>query len=159
GGPTHDRSRLGCLSSGEFGKATKEERGDELRARVSQGDPVGVFAICEGEPVAWVSVGPRETFAGLERSKTLARVDDQPVWSITCMFIAPSLRRRKVTERLIEAAASYARSSGASIVEAYPVEATAASYTYMGTPGTLERCGFSEVTPDDRKRRVFRRRV
>ncbi|MEM6731752.1 MAG: GNAT family N-acetyltransferase, partial [Myxococcota bacterium] len=135
------------LTSSEFGKSSKEARGGMLRERVRQGEPAGVFALHEQRPIAWISIAPREAFSGLERSKVLARLDAKSVWSVTCMFVAPKFRRAGVTEQLLDAAASYARSSGASIVEAYPVEPTAASYTYMGTPRTLERCGFVDATP------------
>ncbi|MEL6340797.1 MAG: GNAT family N-acetyltransferase [Myxococcota bacterium] len=145
------------LTSSEFKNSTKEGRTQMLKDRVDRDEPLGVLALDDERAAAWISVAPRDTFRGLERYKALARFDSEAVWSMTCMFVAPKYRRHGVTERLINAGVEYAQSCGAAIVEAYPVEPDAPSYTYMGTPKTLERCGFSDVTPEGRTRRIYRR--
>ncbi|MEM6274884.1 MAG: GNAT family N-acetyltransferase [Myxococcota bacterium] len=135
------------LTSSEFKDSSKENRMQMLQERVSHDEPLGVLGLDDERAVAWISVAPRDTFRGLERYKALARFDSEAVWSMTCMFVAPKYRRHGATEGLINAGVEYAQSCGAAIVEAYPVEPDAPSYTYMGTPKTLERCGFSDVTP------------
>ncbi len=41
-----------------------------------------------GDPVGWVATGQRDDFARLRRSRVMAPVDDQPVWSVVC-FVVP----------------------------------------------------------------------
>ena len=36
------------------------------------------------------------------------------------------------------------------------MDSTAASYTYMGSPATFVKAGFTDVTPPGRERRMFR---
>jgi GNAT superfamily N-acetyltransferase len=44
----------------------------------------------------------------------------QPVWSITCFFVAKPYRRKGLTVMLLQAALEYARNQGAAILEGYP---------------------------------------
>lgn len=144
------------MTSGEYSRATKEERVAALEARVVAETPVGVLAYQDGEPVGWVSVAPRETYGALERYKALARVDDAPVWSVACFFLDRSARGQGVTLGLLNAAVAYARSRGARIIEGYPVEPGPRLYTYMGAPATFLTAGFVDVTPPGRERLVMR---
>jgi len=81
----------------------------------------GLLAYANGQPVGWCSIAPREEFPRLEASRTLARLDDHPVWSVVCFYVARPWRRRSVTVDLLKAAVAYARKKGATIVEGYPV--------------------------------------
>lgn len=144
------------LSSSDYSHSTKESRIAALDSLVADETPVGVLAYRAGEPVGWVSVAPRETFAALERYRALARVDARPVWSVTCFFVDRHVRRQGVTLGLLTAAVAYARSQGAAIIEGYPVEPDARLYTYMGAPATFLQAGFVDVTPPDRARKVMR---
>jgi hypothetical protein len=67
------------MTSTQFQRSTKEERAEALERLVREGTPVGVLAYFDGEPVAWCSVAPRETYAGLERYRALPRINDEPV--------------------------------------------------------------------------------
>jgi hypothetical protein len=165
------------LRSAEFSACTAAERAQRLEDLVRAGTPVGVLAyastrpartqdaaepggsVTTGTPIGWCSVAPRETYAGLGRYKGLAPVDDTPVWSVTCFFIDRDWRRQSVTLGLLRAAVEYAAASGARVVEGYPVEPGPRLYTYMGSPATFEKAGFTDVTPPGRERRVMRRRI
>ncbi len=120
----------------------------------------GILAFQDGEPVGWCSVAPRETYPSLERSRTLARIDAEPVWSIVCFVIAKPHRGRGVATRLIKAAVEYARAQGAKIVEAYPVEPgnrkLDAVMAFMGVESMFRRAGFEEVARPSPKRRIMR---
>ena len=144
------------MTSTEFRRSDKQGRIEALNGRVDDGHPVGVLAYVDGTPVGWCSIAPREKFRGLERHRKLGRIDDAAVWSVTCFFVDRQYRRRGLTVDLLEAAIRYASANGARVVEGYPVESTAVSYTYMGSPETLIRAGFSDVTPRGRERRMFR---
>ena len=95
-----------------------------LKKLIATGQVPGLLAYAEGEPVGWCSVAPRHDFSALERSRILKPVDDQPVWSVVCFFVARPFRRKGVTQQLLTAAIEYAREQGAKIIEGYPVEPT-----------------------------------
>lgn len=93
-----------------------------LKAIVEAGQVPGILAYQGEQPVGWCSVAPHMDFSALDRSRILKRVDDQPVWSIVCFFIAKSYRRQGLSEFLIRSALVFARQNGARIVEAYPID-------------------------------------
>src|SRR3712207_7681510 len=64
-----------------------------LKDIVDSGEIPGILAYAEGQPVGWCSVAPRERFPVLERSRVLKRIDEEPVWSVVCLFV----RDRKST--------------------------------------------------------------
>jgi GNAT superfamily N-acetyltransferase len=113
-------------------------------------DPApGLVAYRDGRAVGWVSVGPREDYARLERSKVLARIDDKPVWSIVCFVVSKTVRGQGIARALLDAAVGYARDQGATLVEAYPVDPSRgrvpAASAYTGPLGMFERAGFEVV--------------
>lgn len=107
----------------------------------------GLVALAgDGRAVGWVSVGPREGFERLERSRVRPRLDDVQVWSIVCFVVSKHARRQGVGSRLLDAAIAFAREHGAPAVEAYPVDPTTGRPTgptlYSGTLSTFLRAGF-----------------
>ena len=144
------------MTSTDYRRSTRESRVAALEELVRQGTPVGVLACVDGDHVGWCSIAPRDTYAALERSRALPRVDDAPVWSVVCFFVDRRVRREGLTLGLLKAAVEYARSQGAEIVEGYPVEPGSRLYTYMGSPSTFRRAGFHDVTPSGQARRVMR---
>lgn len=144
------------MTSSQFRNSTKEKRIEALDAMASSGEAVGVLAYDEDGPIGWCSIAPRSSYAALERYRALPPIDDKPVWSVVCLFVNSQYRRRGLTLNLLEAAIEYAASEGAVIVEGYPVDPTAPTYTYMGSPNTFLRAGFTDVTPPGQKRSVMR---
>jgi GNAT superfamily N-acetyltransferase len=134
-----------------------------LRAIVAGGMVPGILAYQEGRAIAWCSIGPREDYPVLERSRTLKRVDDQPVWSIACFFVCKPYRRQGMSERLLLAALDYARAQGAQILEAYPLRTEITKLLpyerYMGIQSTFERVGFEVVAQESGRRPVMRYRL
>jgi GNAT superfamily N-acetyltransferase len=92
-----------------------------MRELVESGVEPGILGYADGEAVAWCSVAPREVFVRLRNAPSLAPVDDQPVWSITCFFFARKWRRKGVSVELLKAAAEFVRGGGGRLVEGYPV--------------------------------------
>jgi GNAT superfamily N-acetyltransferase len=90
-------------------------------------------------------------------------LDDEPVWSIVCLFIAKGNRGRGLSRKMIEAAVGYAKNRGASIVEAYPVEPKTtpmpAVFAYPGIASAYLAAGFREVARRSETRPIMRRRV
>src|SRR5712692_126417 len=109
------------LKRSEFDKQTGQKKKEALKAIVDAGDVPGILAFANGQPIAWCSVAPREDFSALERSTTLKRVDDKPVWSIVCFFVAKPYRRQGLMVKFLRAAIDYAKANGAKIIEGYPV--------------------------------------
>ncbi|MBU1651802.1 hypothetical protein KKA00_06255 [bacterium] len=68
---------------------------------VNRGVEPGLIAYLGDEPVGWVAVAPREEYFRLDRSRILARVDEQQVWSVVCFFIAKNFRRQGVSGQLL----------------------------------------------------------
>jgi GNAT superfamily N-acetyltransferase len=133
-----------------------------LKAIVDSGTVPGLLAYAGGEPVGWVAVQPRTEYAALARSRTLAPVDDAPVWSVTCFFVAKTWRGRGLMRKLLEAAVAHARAHGATIVEGYPVESASAlpaAFVYTGVPAVFEAGGFEEVARRSRTKPIYRRRL
>lgn len=144
------------MTSSEYQRSTKEERIAALENGVRAGKPTGVLAYVDELPVGWCSVAPRHIYQGLERYRALPRLDEEPVWAVVCFFADSRYRRSGMTRGLLKAAVAFAGKQGARIVEGYPVDPGARSYTYMGSPATFRSAGFQDVTPIGQKRPVFR---
>jgi GNAT superfamily N-acetyltransferase len=114
-----------------------------------EGRAPGLIAYRDGEAIGWVSVGPRDDYARLQRSKVLGAVDDIPVWSIVCFVVARTARGQGVATALLDAASAYAAEHGATVLEAYPVDASAgrvsAATAFKGTLSMFEHAGFEVV--------------
>src|SRR5579859_2004497 len=93
-----------------------------FKALVDGGTIPGLLAYRDDVPVGWCAVQPRQAYPSLDRSRVLQRIDEAPVWSITCFYIARGHRRQGITERLIREAVAHASAHRARIVEAYPVD-------------------------------------
>lgn len=148
------------VTRSEFEKQQGEGNKAALKAIVKLGEVPGLLAYVDGEPIAWCSVAPRDAFPVLNRSRTLKPVDDQPVWSVVCFFVAKPFRRRGVMVRLLKAAVEYARSHGAQIVEGYPVEPKKASFpdvfAHTGLAAAFRETGFVEVLRRSETRPIMR---
>jgi GNAT superfamily N-acetyltransferase len=148
------------LSRSEFAKGQGAGNRRAMKRIVDSGRIPGIIAYAVGEPVGWCSVAPREDFPSLERSRVLKRLDDQPVWSIVCFYIARDYRQRGVAEGLIRAAVRYVNKQGGKIVEAYPTtprgRVLAPVSSYMGVPVMFERLGFQECARPSPARVIMR---
>ncbi len=149
------------LSRAEFSRRSAAERRAGLKELVDTGHPPGILAYADGEPIAWVSIGPRESFPPLERSRTLKRVDDRPVWSIVCFFVAKPHRNQGLMVRLLEGAVAYAASQGAQVVEGYPSDpgdarVNGGSEGFMGLESAFRKAGFAEVARPSARRPIMR---
>lgn len=143
------------LRSAQFSRLDSAGRRGALQALVAADTPIGVLAYAGGAPVGWCSVAPRETYAALERSTTLPRIDDLPVWSVVCFFVERRARGQGLAVQLLRAAVAYAAERGAVAVEGYPVEPDQ-SYRFMGAPAVFERAGFHQVATTRQGRPVVR---
>jgi len=120
----------------------------------------GLLAYAGNEPVGWCAVSPREHYVRLRQSRLLQPVDDQPVWSVTCFFVARKFRRCGITVALLRAAAAFARRNGAQILEGYPTDPgkdQPDAFVYTGLASAFRKSGFEEVARRSPTRPIFRR--
>jgi GNAT superfamily N-acetyltransferase len=146
----------------EFDAGGRDGNRRGLERYTRAGHVPGLLAYEAGEPVGWVAIEPREAYSRLDRSRTLARVDDLPVWSITCFFVARERRGEGLTRALIEAALRHAKTGGARLVEAYPVDhrkEVGDASVYTGAASTFRALGFEEVARRTPTRPIVRRAV
>lgn len=145
------------------GKSYEEAKGYETRQMhksiVDSGVATGLLAYLHGDVVGWVAVEPRSAYPKLEHSRVLKPVDDQPVWSVTCFFVAKRFRKKGFTVELLKATVEHVRKQGGVIVEGYPVETKdnmPAPFVYTGTASAFRQAGFQEVARRAPTRPIFR---
>ena len=124
---------------------------------VRNGPPPGLLAFSGSEAVGWCQLTSRDTLPWMDRVGKLRRVDDVPVWSISCFYIRKGHRRRGVTAALIEAAIYAAREAGARVLEAYPLDAAlTGSSSFTGYATTFLKAGFQIVARRAAARPIMR---
>jgi GNAT superfamily N-acetyltransferase len=119
-----------------------------FRKVVKRGPPPGLLAFDGNVAVGWCQLTPRHALPWLDSARLLKRVDDVPVWSLSCFYVRPGHRSRGVTSALIAAALKSARLVGAPALEAYPVDRDqpkGTSNLFTGTASTFARAGFKTV--------------
>ncbi len=141
------------------GCTVSERNRDELRALAEGSKPPGLVGYQNEIPVGWISLGPREDFAKLRRSSVMKPVDAHSVWSIIC-FVVPSIYRGQGLSRaLLKGAIDYAKTAGATILEAYPVDKAGRSRDdsmFFGSKSIYDSAGFKEVARRKPTRPVVR---
>ncbi len=116
-----------------------------------------LLAFEDDDVVGWCRIGPRTSFARLEASRAIPRVDDVPVWSVVCFYVHPASKRQGVASALLEAACAYAGAQGATVLEAYPVRAGHPNIdAYTGYLPMFTAAGFEPVG-DGGRRTIVRR--
>ena len=147
-------------SRSEFEKQKGEPNRLAMQALVHSGEVPGILAYQSEKPIAWCSISPREAYPSLLRSRVLKPIDDQPVWSIVCFFIAKGSKRQGMSFNLINAAVDYASKQGAQIIEAYPIEPKSSQapdiYSFTGIASTFRKAGFVEVIRRSETRPIMR---
>jgi GNAT superfamily N-acetyltransferase len=151
------------LPRGEFSRGKGEGNRRAFQALVRRGEEPGLLAYADGVPVGWCALAPREAYPSLARSRVLAPVDDKPVWSVSCFFIARGWRRKGVTVALLRAAAAHAAARGGKILEGYPIAPkkgeVPAAFAWTGLVGGFTKAGFEEAARRSATRPIMRRRL
>jgi GNAT superfamily N-acetyltransferase len=126
-------------------RSPKENKADFSRL-VKSGPPIGLLAFSGDLCVGWCQLTPRDALPWMDKTWRLKRVDDKPVWSLSCFYIRIGWRRKGVTSALIAAAIERARKAGAPALEAYPLDGDLSpSSTNTGYVSTFRRMGFKVV--------------
>jgi GNAT superfamily N-acetyltransferase len=144
----------------EFEARHGEKNRRAMKRIVDSGEVPGIIGYEGCEPVGWCSVAPRDRFPSLDRSRVLRRIDDEPVWSIVCLFVARPHRGTGVARFMVRSAVEYAEAAGARVVEAYPVNprgrARSSTSGYMGVPSIYAPVGFVECARPSEARIIMR---
>jgi len=101
-----------------------------------------------GEPVGFVSLGPRSDYERFRAQKTTQPVDDVPAWVIPCMTVRKAYRGQRIALALLRAAVEYAGAHGAPAIEGYPRAGEKRfddGSVSMGTPALFRRAGFRTI--------------
>ncbi|RWK39635.1 GNAT family N-acetyltransferase [Mesorhizobium sp.] len=135
---------------GRIGSSYRKRPGEEnkaaFRQAVEHGPSPGVLAFDGGTAVGWCQVTPRDAVPWLDRLWQLKRVDDAPVWSLSCLYVRKTYRRQGITSHLIAAALEAARRANAPALEAYPFDADVSpSASGSGYASSFARAGFRVV--------------
>src|SRR2546430_17518092 len=127
---------------------------------VRRGPPPGLIAFDGTVAVGWCQVTPRSALPWLDRVWRLKRVDELPVWSISCLYVRKGYRRRGITSALIAAAVKAAKAAGAPALEAYPLDADLTpSASGTGYASTFVRAGFETIGRHTPPRPIMRRNL
>jgi GNAT superfamily N-acetyltransferase len=148
-----------------YGKSEPGARREALREQLDEEPPAGMLAYVGGEVAGWCGFGPRLRLPRLERSTTIPKVDDLPVWSILCFNVRVGYRRQGVAAALLDGVIEYARRSGAPGLEAYPIDPEGGrvdvAFGYVGVTPMFEKAGFRRVVDtaahSDRRPRILMR--
>jgi GNAT superfamily N-acetyltransferase len=131
-----------------------------LKTIVEDNETPGILAYSGDEPAGWCAVAPREDYPALDRSRILAPVDDQSVWSVSCFFVTKAHRKKGLSVAMLRAAVEFVRERGGKILEGYPVEPKSAPmpavFAWTGLASAFIKAGFKEVERRSPTRPIMR---
>lgn len=142
------------LPRAERDKLDADAKKAMIQNRINAGPPPGVIGYVEGEPAAWVQVGPRSDVPQWNSPRTVSRpldpvdADDHGIWGVSCFFIGRRHRGKGNSHRILKAAIDFARASGARMIEGCPMEKARTSQSlglYVGSAAVFKSAGFAEV--------------
>ncbi len=142
-----------------YRKRPREENKKAFRKIVKRGPPPGLLAFDGELAVGWCQLTSRADLPWLDKTRLLQRVDDVPVWALSCFYIRRGYRRQGVMTALIAAAAKAAKRAKAPALEAYPVDTSqpnSSSDVFTGTAGAFTRAGFKTVASRVPQRPIMR---
>ena len=131
-----------------YHKRPRELNKMDFREIVKRGPPPGLLAFHGALAVGWCQLTPRDTLPWLDAARLVERVDDTPVWSISCFYVRRGYRNLGVTAALVRAALKAAKRAKAPALEAYPVDRSVPKSSlnlFTGVATTFERAGFKTV--------------
>ena len=133
---------------GAYNQRPREKNKAAFKAIVKKGPPPGLLAFEGDKVIGWAQLTPRAALPHLDRGRFTQKIDDVPVWSLTCFFVRKGHRGQGVMTALLEAAIDHAKAMKAPALEAYPVKTDTKrsnSGMYTGAASSLTRAGFKTV--------------
>ena len=146
-----------CRIGADYRKQPGWRNKAAFRQVVKNGPPPGLLAFHGDLAVGWCQLTPRDDLPALDRSWRLKRVDELPVWALSCFYVRIGYRRQGVMRALIAEALNVARRMRAPALEAYPFDADVSpSASSTGYASTFTRAGFKVVARRDPPRPIMR---
>lgn len=134
------------LKPADFERQKGDGNKQAMRDLVERNEQVGLLAYVDNNPIGWCALAPREVYVKLENSRVLKRVDNEPVWSISCFFVAKEYRRQGISLELLKGAIAFCEANEVKIIEGYPIvpygEQIPAAFAWTGIPSVFEKAGF-----------------
>ncbi|QIK76135.1 GNAT family N-acetyltransferase [Nocardioides piscis] len=135
-------------------RETRDNR-EALVNLVRDGREPGLLTLSGERAVGWAAVAPLAELDRLTASPFLPQLrpdcDDLDTrWSITCFVVLAQARGTGLVRQLVAESVTFARSRGATSIEAYPVDVTTqapqlSERLYSGTLPVFLSAGFVEV--------------
>ncbi len=148
------------LSRSDFEKRKGDGNKRAMKKLVGNGEQIGIIAYMKNKPIGWCAVAPREKYIKLENARVLKRIDEKPVWSITCFFLLKDLRRKGYSVKILKGVINYCRKKKVKILEAYPVlpysNNMPAAFAWTGFLSSFEKAGFKVVKRWSKARPIMR---
>jgi GNAT superfamily N-acetyltransferase len=148
------------LSRADFEKKKGESNKRAMKKLIGNNEQIGVIAFLNGKPIGWCAVAPREKFIKLENSRVLKRIDDEPVWSITCFFLAKEFRRKGYSVELLKGVIDFCKKKKVKIIEAYPIipysSNIPAAFAWTGILSSFKKAGFEIAKRWSKARPIMR---
>jgi len=147
--PRYTAAQQRALGTAGGGTATQDRR-RAILAKLARRrkNSAGLVAYEDGEPIGFISLGPRHDFSVIEKSRATPPVDDVPAWVIPCITVRRGHRGQGVAIAMIRAAVDYAGRRRASAVEAYPRadgKRVHDDFAFFGTEPMFRKAGFRQV--------------
>jgi len=136
------------ITGGGPGTAEAKRRAALAKLARRRKNSAGLVAYQDGEPIGFISLGPRHDFSRVERSRATPPVDDVPAWVIPCITVRRGHRGQGVAVAMIRAAVEYAGKRGAPAVEAHPRaygKRVHDDFAFFGTAALFQKAGFRKV--------------
>ena len=136
------------ITGGPAGTGEDRRRAALAKLARRRKNSAGLVAYEDGDPIGFISLGPRHDFSVIENSRATPPVDDVPAWVIPCITVRRGHRGRCLAIAMIRAAVDYAGKRGARAVEAYP-RATRNrvndDFAFFGTEPMFRKAGFQQI--------------
>lgn len=132
----------------------RERNKNHIHARIEAGPPPGLLAFEDSTAIGWMQVGPRADvpeWNNAGRGSAPLESDDASdphVWAISCFFIRSRARGKGITHSLVASGIDFARSNGARLLEACPMDRSRDSRSiglFVGSSRVFERAGFTRL--------------
>ena len=138
---------------------------DLMVARIARGPAPGLIAFEGDQPVGWMQIGPRADVPEWNnpgRSSTPlpdAPADDPAVWAVSCLFFRSRMRGKGLSHQMLAAGIDHARTNGARVLEASPMDRAKQSKSvglFVGSTSVFVKAGFQTVAQAKPNRPLMR---
>jgi ribosomal protein S18 acetylase RimI-like enzyme len=143
-----ERRELGISGDGGGPGAAEGRRREILAKLARRRHSAGLVAYLDGEPVGFLSLGPRTDYSRVVNSRVTPPVDKVDAWVIPCITVRRGYRGKGVAVAMLRAAVDHAGKHGAAAVEGYPRAASTRvhdDFAFIGTQELFRRAGFRKV--------------